>query len=264
MADPISAEPKNWEEDILLKLTMPGKSLREVTKIKMKQAEIRMEERLNRNESAPKKEVPILGLRQNNIQPVQNTQPIQPQVQQSSTSNFQNSSEQEIENPSEVYHQKVQSAPQESELSQEQVQPEILSQETEEFKEVVQETLFDIQEPEVQQEVEETQEPVLNEPSNIEPEIEPESAIQNYNEPAEEIAEEIQDEPQLTESEPINNLTDFTIKEPEKIKIMTIEPQKEETVKNVPPHLSTSIDLRKIENFANKIIGSDLLYRKKN
>ena len=41
MADAISAEPKNWENDILLKVTMPGKELRESTIVKMRKAEER-------------------------------------------------------------------------------------------------------------------------------------------------------------------------------------------------------------------------------
>ncbi len=39
MADPVSAEPRNWENDILLKITMPGRELRDATVMKMRKAE---------------------------------------------------------------------------------------------------------------------------------------------------------------------------------------------------------------------------------
>ena len=52
MADPVSAEPRNWENDILLKITMPGRELRDATFIKMKRAEERWQ-RIQAAQSAP-------------------------------------------------------------------------------------------------------------------------------------------------------------------------------------------------------------------
>jgi len=235
MADPISAEPKNWEEDILLKISMPGKTLRDTTKLKIKQSEARMAAMNKRNE-APKKEDPVLELRNQNI----NQQPHQPQPATQSNPQVQTNREpQNIE------------APQSQDIPQEEISQE-------EPQETIQETLLDIEEPEQVQETQIEEQFQIDEPMNIEQDMQESNNTDNTK------IEEVQEEPKSQEPEPISNVKiDFIVKGPEKIKIMTIETEKEETIRNVPPHLSNSIDIKKIENFANKLIGSDL-YRKKN
>ena len=76
MADPISAEPHNWGEDIILKLSMPGKELRESTLSKQKASIERYAEIKERQQQTQT---------QQHVTPIQEETPIQKEVVEEAT-----------------------------------------------------------------------------------------------------------------------------------------------------------------------------------
>lgn len=255
MADPVSAEPKNWEDDILLKVSMPGKSLREVTKIKMRQAETRVSTiQQNQQQNLQKPQVPIMGTpryyQNTNQEPTQQEQPTQ-QVQPNTEPVINN---QQIQEPQEIAEQH-----QVQETSVQESNQETQSQEISQVNEVSSAT----------EDIQEKQEVLTN--MSEEPISSNEDIVQNYvEESTEELVSEMP-EPRPIEpiyQEPIietkpGSTINFRVDNYEKIKIMTIEPEKEVTVKNMPSHMLNPIEIQKAESFANRLIGSDISFRKK-
>ncbi len=84
MADPVSAEPKNYEEDILLKITMPGRNLRDETVQRAVEAQKKIEEREKLKQQAMQNSTPITNsfgkpITQN-LQPRPSQQPVTTQT----------------------------------------------------------------------------------------------------------------------------------------------------------------------------------------
>ncbi len=251
MADPISAEPNNWEDDIILKITMPGKSLRESTKIKQKQADLKNQRVQETMKQAKVQSDDIVNPKPEVIQPIQN------QVYKPQQSKVEESSQQSLSNFSESVEE---SSEQDSNLD---VQPQEIPQQPDLPKSIPVEDMniqddLSITQSEPEQVDEAQQIEGIEAPEEVSNEVSEEAQIDSQEAYQEELdsAQEIEEEPIQESVQEIN-----AKKSEEKIKIMTIEPEKEITVKNLPAHLSESIDIKKIEGFANRLIGSDLAYR---
>ncbi|MEK6861805.1 MAG: hypothetical protein AABY07_07590 [Nanoarchaeota archaeon] len=251
MADPISAEPNNWEDDIILKITMPGKSLRESTKIKQKQADLKNQRVQETMKQAKVQSDNIVNPKPEVIQPIQN------QVYKPQQSKVEESSQQSLSNFSESVEE---SSEQDSNLD---VQPQEIPQQPDLPKSIPVEDMniqddLSITQSEPEQVDEAQQIEGIEAPEEVSNEVSEEAQIDSQEAYQEELdsAQEIEEEPIQESVQEIN-----AKKSEEKIKIMTIEPEKEITVKNLPAHLSESIDIKKIEGFANRLIGSDLAYR---
>lgn len=251
MADPISAEPNNWEDDIILKITMPGKSLRESTKIKQKQADLKNQRVQETMKQAKVQSDDIVNPKPEVIQPIQN------QVYKPQQSKVEESSQQSLSNFSESVEE---SSEQDSNLD---VQPQEIPQQPDLPKSIPVEDMniqddLSITQSEPEQVDEAQQIEGIEAPEEVSNEVSEEAQIDSQEAYQEELdsAQEIEEEPIQESVQEIH-----AKKSEEKIKIMTIEPEKEITVKNLPAHLSESIDIKKIEGFANRLIGSDLAYR---
>lgn len=251
MADPISAEPKNWEDDILLKITMPGKSLRESTKIKQKQADLK-----NQRVQETMKQVKVQS--ENTVnQKTEVIQPVQNPVYKTQQSKVEESAQQSLSNFSESAEESGEQDPNLDVQAQEIPQQPDLPQPTPVENMNIQDDVSVTQsEPEQVGEAQQIED--IEAPEEVSNEVSEEAQTDLQETYQEELdsAQEIEEEPIQESVQEIQ-----TKKSEEKIKIMTIEPEKEITVKNLPAHLSESIDIKKIEGFANRLIGSDLAYR---
>lgn len=252
MADPISAEPRNWDDDILLKVSMPGKSLRETTKIKMRQAEERSVARQNSQQNM-QNQVPIIGSQRNiqnipqtsnpqtvpSLQPVNPAVPLQSEPIKENTSNTENLQSNDLQPQAQEHQETIQSENVELQetIRSEEVQSDLANLENSETE---------IETPQFQQE-EIAQTEFKDESSE-------DDQIFNNQEP------QVNEQPEQVVETSSRTYIDNT----NKYKIMTIEPEREDTIKNVPPHLSSAIDVRKVESFANNIIASDAFRKKLN
>ena len=234
MADAISAEPRNWENDILLKVTMPGKELRESTIIKMKKAEERRSHMIDPF-SKPVQELPVIERK---------PEPVQVQLT-------------DVQKPVEAPNPVVEEA---------KVEEKIVVKE----KDIVEEAQIK-QEPVVETPVQETV--VLEEPRVEEVDILSKIATVGKS-PEQEWKQEmvrrtsndgaqkpvIEPSIVIAERRPEEKKPEFYTNYPglemkEKYKVWTIEPAKEEAP--VVRAIHDSVNSSKVEGFANKIIGGD-------
>jgi len=234
LADAISAEPRNWENDILLKVTMPGKELRESTIIKMKKAEERRSHMIDPF-SKPVQELPVIERK---------PEPVQVQLT-------------DVQKPVEAPNPVVEEA---------KVEEKIVVKE----KDIVEEAQIK-QEPVVETPVQETV--VLEEPRVEEVDILSKIATVGKS-PEQEWKQEmvrrtsndgaqkpvIEPSIVIAERRPEEKKPEFYTNYPglemkEKYKVWTIEPAKEEAP--VVRAIHDSVNSSKVEGFANKIIGGD-------
>ncbi len=245
MADPISAEPKNWENDILLKITMPGRELRESTILKMKRAEERRTHMIDPF-SKPVQELPVIEKKPEPVQvqltdvqkPVELSNPVveEAKVEEQAITEEKTIIE-EVQTKQGVI---TEASAEETVVTEEPVVQETVVNEQPKVEEVDILSKFVAGEKSPEQEWKEEMVRRTSENGVQKPKTDPSIAI------AERRHEE-------KKPEFYTNYPGLEMKE--KYKVWTIEPEKEEAP--VVRAIHDSVNSSKVEGFANKIIGGD-------
>lgn len=232
MADAISAEPKNWENDILLKVTMPGKELRESTLLKMKKAEERRTHMIDPF-SKPVQELPVIERK---------PEPVQVQLT-------------EVQKPVEVPNPVVEEATAEG---------TIVAEEKKAVEEVKEEPVVQmlVKESVIQEQPKVEEVDMLSKIAAVGKSPEQEWKQEMARRTSENGAEKPRIDPSIiiAERRPEEKKPEFYTNYPglemkEKYKVWTIEPAKEEAP--IARAIHDSVNNAKVEGFANKIIGGD-------
>lgn len=244
MADPISAEPQNWETDIILKVSMPGKQLRDGTLQKMQKAEQRHQSIQSRMQQSntqanlqttyveEKRAEAVQTHLNGSSQPVytQEPAPVMP-AQQVSTAPV------EIQSVAEPNHTvPVAEAPVVKPVEQPAAQVPVVEEKPQEI-DILSRLATGGKTAEQEWKQEMVRKTADDAPKR--PIIDPKIIIAERR-------------PEEKRPEFYTNYPGLEMKE--KYKVWTIEPTKEEAPTVIP---SNSVNISKVENVANKIIGGD-------